>query len=217
MHPINKTVKPSVLVLTPNIISSLNPAFHLPESSIVSALNAFTDVLSAELAPLSIPVTHLQLGTFDFSSFAPHNKQLQTIPAQRAETLKWDDGARQAYGRNFVAVNTSSPPLMSKGSSLRELNNAVFDAMIRSRGGVVRVGMGSSVYGFIGRWVPKGLVGWMMGVRKVRYGNEFGGGAGSGSKSPSPHTHGLGESEYISIYGENGPDDESEFILNRNS
>lgn len=55
-----------------------------------------------------------------------------------------------------------------KGSSLRELNNAVFDAMDRKTGGVIRVGMGSSVYGFIGAWVPRGLVGWMMGVRKFK-------------------------------------------------
>lgn len=55
-----------------------------------------------------------------------------------------------------------------KGSSLRELNNAVFDAMERKNGGIVRVGMGSSVYGFIGAWVPRGLVGWMMGVKKFK-------------------------------------------------
>lgn len=55
-----------------------------------------------------------------------------------------------------------------KGSSLRELNNAVFDAMERRNSGIVRVGMGSSVYGFIGAWVPRGLVGWMMGARKFK-------------------------------------------------
>jgi len=48
---------------------------------------------------------------------------------------------------------------------LRELNDAVFDSIVEPRGGVVRVGMGAGVYGFIGKWVPAGLVGWMMGVR----------------------------------------------------
>jgi len=109
--------------------------------------------------------------------------------------------------------------VVGKGSSLRELNNAVFDAMLKGKGGVVRVGMGSRVYGFVGRWVPSGLVGWMMGVRGVGDKEEFGRVLGMsealGSRSPSPgssasggngnvHGLGLGESEYISVYGEPG-------------
>ncbi|RAL67870.1 hypothetical protein DID88_008595 [Monilinia fructigena] len=108
--------KPSVLVLTPNIIPSLSPAFHAPESSTTSFLKTFTQTLTSELYPLSIPVVEVT----------------------------------------------------GKESNLRELNNAVFDAMERQSGGVVRVGMGSSVYGFIGAWVPRGLVGWMMGVRELK-------------------------------------------------
>jgi hypothetical protein len=104
---------------------------------------------------------------------------------------------------------------VGKGSSLRELNNAVFDAMTSARSGTVRVGLGSRTYGFVGRWVPRGLVGWMMGVRKV--GNnkrEFGRGGSSsessgasastspGSASSTGNVHGLGESEYVSVYQE---------------
>ncbi|KAH8793192.1 hypothetical protein BGZ57DRAFT_921639 [Hyaloscypha finlandica] len=211
-------IKPSVLVLTPSIISNLNPAFHLPESAIVSALSSFTSVLSSELQPLGIPVTHLQLGTFDTSPFASHNRQL-TVSSQRAEMLKWEESARHAYGKNYATVTskTGGGGVVGKGSSLRELNNAVFDAMIWGKGGVVRVGMGSRVYGFVGRWVPRGLVGWMMGVRGVGDKEEFGRSAGTseglGSRSTSPgssanggngNVHGLklGESEYISVYGE---------------
>ncbi|RYC57243.1 hypothetical protein CHU98_g8949, partial [Xylaria longipes] len=64
-----KTVAPmpKVLVFTPSIISSINPPFHAPEATVCSALSAFTEVLTAELRPLRIPVTHLQLGTFDFT------------------------------------------------------------------------------------------------------------------------------------------------------
>jgi len=88
--------------------------------------------------------------------------------------------------------------------------------MERKRAGAVRVGMGSHVYSFVGRWVPSGLVGWMMGLRRVGgKGMEFGRSAGSdagGSAATSPgssasgggnvHGLGLGESEYISVYGE---------------
>lgn len=55
-----------------------------------------------------------------------------------------------------------------RGSSLRDLHNAVFDVIDGSNtSGVVRIGLGASVYGFVGRWVPRGLVAWMMGIRKV--------------------------------------------------
>lgn len=101
---------------------------------------------------------------------------------------------------------------VGKGSSFRELNNAVFDAMTSGRAQTVRVGMGSRTYGFVGRWFPRGLVGWMMGVRKVGENKgEFGRGffgesLSGGSKSTSPgsastgNVHSLGDSEYVSVY-----------------
>ena len=208
--------KPSVLVLTPSIISNLNPAFHLPESAIVSALSSFTSVLSSELQPLGIPVTHIRLGTFDTSSFVLHSRQL-TISSQRAEMLKWEESARHAYGKNYATVTAKlgGGGVVGKGSSLRELNNAVFDAMVKGRGGAVRVGMGSHIYGFVGRWVPSGFVAWMMGVRgvgdKEEFGRVLGTSEGVGSSSTSPgssastgnvHGLGLGESEYISVSGD---------------
>ncbi|KAH8813063.1 hypothetical protein F5884DRAFT_672795 [Xylogone sp. PMI_703] len=216
--------KPSVLVLTPSIIPSLNPAFHVLESSMVAALTSFTQVLSAELSPLSIPVTQLQLGTFDFSNFSAKN-QLQTLQSQRAETLRWDESARQVYGKNFVALSSGSVGAakgcgstggLSKGSSLRELNNAVFDAMVRNKGGIIRVGQGSKLYGFIGNWVPRGLVGWMLGLRRVNHlSNEFGRGSspssedGYGYTPPGSAGSGLG-SEYVPVYGDAGGSDGKE-------
>ncbi|KAI1001354.1 hypothetical protein K3495_g6847 [Podosphaera aphanis] len=154
--------KPSVLVLTPSIISSIDPAFHLPEASIISALASFTNVLEQELAPLSIPVTHLQLGTFDLSTYNPHNRQL-TIQSQRAETLTWDEATRLNYGRNYT-ISTSRN--WGRESNLRLLNSAVLDAMYSRHGGVMRVGSGSSIYGFVGKWVPRSIISWMMGLRK---------------------------------------------------
>lgn len=32
---------------------------------------------------------------------------------------------------------------------------------------VVRVGLGADLYGFVGKFVPRSLVGWMMGIRRV--------------------------------------------------
>ena len=177
---------PKVIVFTPSIISSINPPFHAPEATVCSALAAFTEVLTGELRPLSIPVTHIQLGTFDFAGFTPatttgasrngngghYNGGLLAAAPQNAETLTWPEPARHAYGRNFV--NQSASAISAgrirglRGSSLRSLHNAVFDVIDGSNTcPVVRVGLGASVYGFVGRWVPRGIVSWMMGIRKV--------------------------------------------------
>lgn len=77
--------------------------------------------------------------------------------------------------------------------------------MVSGRGGTIRVGMGSSVYGFVGRWVPRGLVGWMMGVRKL---GEFGVGSGKGIVSPKDgdkdKERKMEESGYVSVYNNEG-------------
>ena len=211
-HSQQPAPKPSVLLLTPSIIQSLNPAFHAPESVLVSGLSSFAAVLRSELSPLGIPVSHLQLGTFDLSS--THSRQHpNTHQSQRAETLKWDDTTRQTYGRNFVAISTGLGNV-GKGSSLRALNNAVFDAMVSGTSNTIRVGMGAKLYGFVGNWIPSTLVGWMMGQRGVEmvsdasgmFGRLIGNGEETASEGPdSPILRGsrstspgaFGDSEYI--------------------
>jgi hypothetical protein len=55
-----------------------------------------------------------------------------------------------------------------KGSSLRHLHNSVFDVIDGSlTADTIRVGLGASMYGFVGRFAPRSLVSWMMGIRKV--------------------------------------------------
>lgn len=173
LQPIgDKWVPPKVLVFTPSIISSINPPFHAPEATVCSALSAFTEVLTAELRPLDIPVTHMQMGTFDFSGFVPARHPGLTTSGNPQETLLWPNDARHVYGRNFVAQTSSAISGARirgfKGSSLRRLHNSVFDVIDGSiTADTVRVGLGASVYGFVGRWAPRGLVSWLMGIRKV--------------------------------------------------
>ncbi|KAK2600393.1 hypothetical protein N8I77_009930 [Diaporthe amygdali] len=205
---------PKVLVFTPSIMSSINPPFHAPEATVCSALSAFTEVLAGELRPLSIPVTHVQLGTFDFSGFTPASLRSQQpsglLTAPPAETLTWPDAARKTYGRNFVNTSTSAISAGRvrgmRGSSLRDLHNAVFDVIDGSNtSGVVRVGLGAELYGFVGRWIPRTFVQWMMGMRRVDDLASW-----QGSHQPSPKLgseHGDGEgssrfgsdSQYISV------------------
>ncbi|RDA89107.1 hypothetical protein CP532_2285 [Ophiocordyceps camponoti-leonardi (nom. inval.)] len=174
LNPIGeKWIPPKVLVFTPSIISSINPPFHAPEATVCSALAAFTEVLTAELRPLDIAVTHVQLGTFDFSGFsATGRSRVSLAPGTPHDTLVWPDGARHVYGRNFVAQTTSAVSggriRDFKPSSLRCLHTTVFDVIDGSiTSSSVRVGLGAGIYGFVGRWAPRSLVSWMMGIRRV--------------------------------------------------
>ncbi|EGZ77221.1 DUF1776-domain-containing protein [Neurospora tetrasperma FGSC 2509] len=217
-----KKDSPKIIVCTPSIISSINPPFHAPEATVCSALSAFTEVLTAELRPLAIPVTHIQLGTFDFAGFTPasaarehwqeRNSQgvplraLEANPQDAESLLPWPDSARHAYGKNFVTQSSSAISTGRirgmRGSSLRELHNAVFDVIDGSiTKGTVRVGLGASVYGFVGRWVPRGLVAWMMGIRTV---DELAAWQSSHSSFNSPRSGGS----VRSMGSENGDEEE---------
>ncbi|KAI1414103.1 DUF1776-domain-containing protein [Hypoxylon sp. FL1857] len=205
-----KTETPKVLVFTPSIVSSINPPFHAPEATVCSALSAFTEVLTAELRPLGIPVTHVQLGTFDFSGFTPPR------PAAPAETLQWPDSARHAYGRNYVSQSLSAISAGRirglRGSSLRELHNTVFDVIDGSElSDSVRVGLGAGLYGFVGRWAPRGLVAWMMGIRKVGELSTWDVGEPYQGSADDSASGGSGSSEN-GENAENGDGSASEFI-----
>lgn len=162
--------KSRVLMLTPSIVASLRPPFHSVETTIVSALEGFLATLRAELGTLSIDVIQFHLGTFDYSNVGPkHHLQAKAAPSPHA----WPTTTRQMYADNFVnhtRVGQSRGLFSqnSQGSSLRELHNAVFDAVTQKRPRKVWcVGRGSVTYGLVGDWVPATLVAWMMGLRRV--------------------------------------------------
>jgi len=149
-------------------------------------------------------VTQLRLGSFDLSAFhshPKHNAQVQTLQGQRAETLTWPTGTREVYGKNFLSVAGRGAG-NRKGSSLRELHITVFDAIAKTgtrSSGVVRVGQGARTYALVGKWMPRGLVGWIMGLRRIE--RHAGGGSENGSDVDSDGVPAMtGESEYVAVY-----------------
>jgi len=155
-----------LLLLTPNVISPLSPPFHAPETVAVTALGGLVTSLRRELAPLGVDVCHFKLGTFDCSAMMARQQQ-DRINATRAEILSWAAPARVAYARNYIALSQksgNSGPAGIKGSSLRELHLAVFDALTDEKPrSVWRVGCGSMIYEVLGKAMPDGLVSWMLG------------------------------------------------------
>ncbi|KAF2186793.1 DUF1776-domain-containing protein [Zopfia rhizophila CBS 207.26] len=162
--------KARVLILTPSIVSSLRPPFHSVETAVVGALEGFTASLRGELGTLGINVCQFKLGTFDCSNVG--GKHLQSMEAPK--TNFWPTSARALYSANYINQSrvARSRGLFnqtgSTGSSLRELHSAVYDALTQKHPRRVwRVGRGSVTYDVVGNWVPAGLVGWILGIRRV--------------------------------------------------
>ncbi|OAL55870.1 DUF1776-domain-containing protein [Pyrenochaeta sp. DS3sAY3a] len=160
--------KSRVVMLTPSIIASLKPPFHSVETTIVCALEGFLASLRAELGTLGIDVVQFHLGTFDLTNVGPKH-HLQTRATGSPAT--WPTTTRALYASNFVNQTRAAQSrglLNHTGSPLRELHNAVFDALTQRRPRKVwRVGRGSVTYDVVGSFVPAGLIGWMMGLRRV--------------------------------------------------
>ena len=74
----------------------------------------------------------------------------------------------QATKRRLAEKGVS--PKSITGTSLKELHNNVFDAIVREKGrnGTVFVGQGARMYGLIGKLIPDGIVSWMMNARKPK-------------------------------------------------
>lgn len=173
--PIIGAYKSRILVLTPSIIPSLSPPFHGIESSVIAAIEAFTQSLRGEIGAIGVDVLQLKLGTFDCSAVGGR-RQVATLNAPRAEALSWSPVARATYGGNYyasssvVGMRTGVGALAQRacGSHLRELHVAVFDALTQRRPRRIwRVGQGSVAYDLVGRWMPERVVGWMLGLQRV--------------------------------------------------
>lgn len=168
-----------LLILTPNVVSSLRPAFHGLESTVVSALDGFATTMRRELHTLGISVSQIRLGAFDFSRVGDGARNhLQTSSLGSSRTLAWPLSARRLYAQNFMnqsrivegqgLFSGAENGSVARASSPRELNHTVFDALTRPRPKkVYRVGRGSVAYDIIGNWVPGGIVGWVLGLRRV--------------------------------------------------
>lgn len=162
-----------VLVLTPSVVSSLQPAFNGVESTVIGALEGFTSTLQREMATLSIQVTHLKLGAFDCGKVGDRH---HLAPLGKLDSLQWPSALQRLYSDNYITASRRGMRLglfsetgsSARGSSLRELNHAVFDSLAQRRTGkVIRVGRRSREAELVGKIAPASLVSWMLGLRRV--------------------------------------------------
>jgi hypothetical protein len=126
-----------ILLLAPSVTPALRLPSHSIQTVLSSALTSFLSSLSAELAPSSASVSHFKLGDIDIPSVTAR---------QRREGI--------------------ASPSRFKPTPIRQLHNAVFDALVAPRpSSVYHVGRGSLTYDVIGEWVPPVWIAWMMGAK----------------------------------------------------
>lgn len=155
--PLLASQKSSLLFLNPSIVPSLTPPSHAAESVVGSALNQYIHTLRREVHVEGVNVVQLRLGHFDYGPMSSDSQQL--VPSQYSP--------RAEFARRRLEERGVAKPV--KGQSLRELHNGVFDAIVRGKGrnGTIFVGRGARSYDIVGKWVPDGIVGWMMGAAKT--------------------------------------------------
>ncbi|KAF3903681.1 hypothetical protein AA313_de0208033 [Arthrobotrys entomopaga] len=162
--PIVTECRSRILFVTPSIPYSLRLPFHAPEVAAVGALEGVIGCLRREVGGgAGVPVVWIKTGTLDLGNGRDPNKGAN---ATRADVLGWTPAVRSVYARGYVNAKAVGDV---RGTSLKEVNIAVVSAMLDRRvRKVVRVGGGSIAYDVIGRWVPEGVVGWMLGLKGGR-------------------------------------------------
>ncbi|KAK6351865.1 hypothetical protein TWF718_005010 [Orbilia javanica] len=179
--PIVTEFKSRVLFITPGIGYSLRLPFHAPEVASVGALEGVIGCLRREVSAAGVQVGWIKVGTLDLGTT---EKKGNKESATRADVLSWSPAVRSIYARGYM--NSKAVGDGVRGSSLKEVNAAVVAGMLdRKVKKVMRVGSGSVAYDVIGRWVPEGVVGWMLGLRGGRRVTENVRGSSPGSSAHS--------------------------------
>ncbi|KAK6510130.1 hypothetical protein TWF481_004844 [Arthrobotrys musiformis] len=168
-----------VVFVTPGIGYSLRLPFHAPEVAAVGALEGVIGCLRREVAAAGVQVCWIKVGTVDLGT--PERKGGRES-ATRADVLSWSPAMRSIYARGYMSSKSVGDGV--RGSSLKEVNAAIVAGMLDKRAKkVMRVGSGSVAYEVIGRWVPEGVVGWMLGLNGGRRVTESVRGSPSGVQS----------------------------------
>lgn len=157
--PLVQSQKSTLLFLNPSIVSSLALPCHATESVVAGGLQQYISTLRKEVQGQDVNVVQFQLGQFDYG-LAVDNDHQQLVLSQHFSVAE----ATRSRLENKGLLKKSAT-----GTSLRELHNDVFDAIVREKGknGTIFVGRGSRTYGLVGKWVPSGIVGWIVGAGKA--------------------------------------------------
>lgn len=99
LTPLATEFRSRMLFLTPSIVPSLRLPYHSVQSTVSSALEAFSASLAAELSQLNVPVCHFKLGNIE----TPGNKH-----RKEDDRLMRGTPMRKLHDSVFDALHTKS-------------------------------------------------------------------------------------------------------------
>lgn len=155
--PLLASQSSTLLFLMPSVIPALNLPYHAAESVVAGGLQQYISTLRKEAQGINI--VQFKMGHFDYGLTVSDNQQ-QLVRSQHMSVAEATKQRLVQKGLNLKSA---------KGTSLRELHNSVFDAIVRGKGknGTVFVGQGSMMYDVVGKIVPSGIVGWILDATKA--------------------------------------------------
>lgn len=156
--PLFTSRKTTLLFLNPSINTSFTAPSHAAESVITGGIQQYISTLRKEISSQDVSLVEVKLGHFNYETAQANHQQL---------VISQSSSRADAAERRVKQLGVMKHAV--KGSSLRLLQNGVFDAIVRGKGrnGTIFVGQGSRVYDLVGRWIPAGVIGWMLGQNPV--------------------------------------------------
>ena len=154
-------------------------------------MSKYVNTLRHELSPQGLNVAELKLGQFDLGGGSPafsstnasekeREKSMQLSQrsgSSHSNTMNFHQPTRAEYTKYRLTKPTSTQSATSSGANppppratnIKRLHKTIFDVIERRTGvnGTTFVGRGARTYDLVGRWVPEGVVGWMMGRAKM--------------------------------------------------
>ncbi|KAL8762065.1 MAG: hypothetical protein Q9184_001873 [Pyrenodesmia sp. 2 TL-2023] len=156
--PLISSHKSSILFLGPSNTPALSPPEHGLENVVAGATDRYISTLRKEISSTSgsVNIVQFKLGAFNHASDREAFKM--------AVALRPDNNVTS---HDNVPQNTIDSR-NTHGTPLRQLHLEVFDAIVGKRTGTVYVGRGSRTYDYLGKVMPDGLVGWMLGLKSSK-------------------------------------------------
>ncbi|KAL8931750.1 MAG: hypothetical protein Q9216_007086 [Gyalolechia sp. 2 TL-2023] len=177
--PLITSQSSSILFVTPTNTPSLSPPSRALENVIAGGMDKYISTIRKEMSSSSADnnVVQFKLGAFDDASDRDAFKM--------AVALRHDN---PSGGGSSPALPAGTEQRRVRGTPLRELHLDVFDAIVGKRRGMIYVGRGSRTYDILGKVMPEGLVGWMLGLqtRRKEEAREGENEEGKGSRTGSP-------------------------------
>lgn len=144
-----------VIVLVPNIVSSLGMAYHGPETLFQNSVKDLFGVLSKEVASQGISVSQIRIGNLNLTALSPKAR----VPAMvEAEIRSWGEDLQGLYGRQFLRQQAKSAP---QGRNialglLAGLHHLLFDMIYSKKASpaVVYYGSGARAYERLAALLP---------------------------------------------------------------